>query len=200
MTKLEQKNIKVFYITYTDSKELVGFIDKNKSLLRQNILLFDKLDDEIKSILAQNELEYFVSPNANSLNAKSNKITLESIKEDSLIEQIDEKVINTDIEESKSKVFLRVVRSGESVCSDGDIVVLNRVNSASSIRSSGNVCIYGECHGDIECNGEYMILSTISKGKVIFNGEMITNSMLKYRLNLITTENNELKICDILSF
>ena len=54
-------------------------------------------------------------------------------------------------------------------------------------------------NGDVQCDGEFLILSKITKGKVTFQGDIITANMLKYKLNLIYKDNDELNIKDILS-
>ena len=106
---------------------------------------------------------------------------------------------NIDLSSVKSKLITKLVRSGERIVNNGDILVFNRVNSGAEIDSQNNICIFGECSGDVKCEGEFLILSKIIKGKVMFQGEIITPNMLKYKLNLIYKENNNLNIKDILS-
>lgn len=51
----------------------------------------------------------------------------------------------------------------------------------------------------VDSFGEYMVLSKIAKGKILFQGIAITPNMLKYKLNLITKDKIGPKITDILA-
>ena len=104
-----------------------------------------------------------------------------------------------DLSQIKSQVFTELIRSGKEISGDSDIVVFNRVNSGANIKSSKNVFVFGKCDGNIDCRGEYMVLSKIAKGKILFQGIAITPNMLKYKLNLITKDKIGPKITDILA-
>lgn len=104
-----------------------------------------------------------------------------------------------DLSQIKSQVFTELIRSGKEISGEGDIVVFNRVNSGANIKSSKNVFVFGKCDGNIDCRGEYMVLSKIAKGKILFQGIAITPNMLKYKLNLITKDKIGPKITDILA-
>ena len=80
----------------------------------------------------------------------------ESIKQDSALS-------NENLSSTKSKFITRLVRSGESIVNSGDILVFNRVNSGAMLTSQSNICIFGECNGDVQCDGEFLILSKITK-------------------------------------
>lgn len=96
------------------------------------------------------------------------------------------------------QIFTDLIRSGVEISSDDSIVIFNRVNSGAKINTKQNIFIFGKCDGDVKCDGEYMILSQIANGKVLFNGMAITQNMLKYKLNLIAKEGKiGLKISDI---
>lgn len=106
---------------------------------------------------------------------------------------------DSSLSQIKSQVFTELIRSGKEISGEGDIVVFNRVNSGANIKSSKNVFVFGKCDGNISCNGEYMVLSKIAKGKILFQGIAITPNMLKYKLNLITKDKIGPKITDILA-
>lgn len=96
------------------------------------------------------------------------------------------------------KYFKELIRSGVEIDTNSNIMIFNRVNSGAKIRTNKSVFIFGKCDGDVNCRGEYMILSQIANGKILFNGMAITQSMLKYKLNLIAKDGEiGLKISDI---
>ncbi|RDU65581.1 septum site-determining protein MinC [Helicobacter sp. MIT 14-3879] len=197
MPKIDQKNIQVFHILKDNNiDELKSFISKNYKILQAYLLVFDELDYSLREILDEYSLDYIVPKNMRLNNTYSNIVFNEGNKNN---KKIDNKADNK-TKEIKTKIYRELIRSGVDINSnDEDIVIFSRVNSASNIKSSKNICIYGRCDGNVECNGEYMILSNNTRGKILFNGFAITSNMLKYRLNLITKDNDMLNIIDILS-
>ncbi|MDE6886163.1 MAG: hypothetical protein K2P17_03905 [Helicobacteraceae bacterium] len=211
------------------SEKIKQFIEKNYPILQAYLLLFDELDLELEECLKKHNLDFIKIKNLKLNKDKENTNILDSTlnshthKETSKLDFSNKTESSKNItpdkknssnkdladsatfgnkinnKQSKTKVFKNLIRSGKNISHSDDIVIFNRVNSASSIKSDSNVCIYGDCDGDVECNGEYMILSKITKGKILFNGEIITPNTLQYKLNLITKENGKLKIQDILS-
>ncbi len=206
MLKIDQKNIRVFHIvndgTNSTDEELKQFIAKSLPILQGYLLVFDYLSDDLRAYLDAINIDY-IKPNSLKFTSPkaANPIQSKKIVIDSTSIQNNQKTQDSakDTTNYATKVLQKVVRSGESIKNDGDIVILNRVNSAATIRSNNNICIFGQCDGDVECNGDFMILSSITKGKIVFNGESITANMLKYTLNLIIKENGVLNIKDILS-
>lgn len=203
MIKIDQKNIRIFHILDNDENELKKFIIKNLPILEGYLLVFDNLSDDLKQYLDSNNIDYIKN---NKL--KLNQITpLNTQNTDSKASIKNDKHLNVESNSQtqyckelyKTKFMKKVVRSGENIYNKGDLVILNRVNSASKIVSDNNISIFGDCDGDLECNGEYLILSRINKGKIVFNGEIITPNILKYKLNIIFKEDGKLNIKDILS-
>ncbi|WP_181646771.1 septum site-determining protein MinC [Helicobacter sp. 16-1353] len=192
MPNIDQKNIRIFHILENNNDdELKQFITKNLPILQGYLLVFDNLSDDLKKFLDSNDIDYIKNKHLR-LNAKPPTIEIKKEKPNINNDNLDANI-------SKSKIIQKVVRSGENINNKGDIFVFNRVNSASKIISDGSVLIFGECEGDVECNGEFLILAKITKGKILFQGEIITPNMLKYKLNLIIKENGKLNIKDILS-
>ena len=107
--------------------------------------------------------------------------------------------VDSNASATKAQVFMDLIRSGKEITSEGDIIIFNRVNSGANIKSTKNIFVFGKCDGNIDCRGEYMVLSKIAKGKILFQGIAITPNMLKYKLNLITKDKIGPKITDILA-
>ena len=197
MTKVEQKNISVMHVKYDKDCELEKFINKNIDFLQKYLLLFDFISDSMERYLSELNLKYIL--NDNLIKPKNTIQNKEPIRiESKILPNIESKKEHKN-DKNQTKIINKLIRTGEEINNKGDIVILNKVNSASKISSEGNICIYGRCSGDIICNGEYMILPKKASGKIIFRGDLITPSMLKYELNLIIKEEEKLNIKNILS-
>lgn len=195
MPKIEYKNINVCHIKYENDKDLMSFIDKNLSFATTNTLVFDYLGDDLINKLNSRKIMYILSDNVKFSTRSSFKYEDINHINNNIKSTTDDK--QKESKKNETRILHRVIRSGEYIESSGDIIIFNRVNSTAKIKSDGNIFIYGRCDGDIECNGEYILLSQITNGKIIFNSEIINADMLKYRLNLISKKGNKLIIQDI---
>jgi septum site-determining protein MinC len=50
---------------------------------------------------------------------------------------------------------------------------LQRINAGAKIKSTGNIEIYNECDGLVDCEGDYLIVKKKPKGTILFKGEII---------------------------
>lgn len=199
MPKINQQNIQVFHIPKdNDTNEIISFIEKNYKILQSYLLVLDDLDSTLKECLNKYELDYILPKKMKLGTAYLENIVNVNLAADStknsqnILEKNKDSTLDT-------KIFKDLIRTGADIDEQRDIVVFNRVNSAANIKSSKNICIFGECAGNIKCNGEYMILPKNTKGKILFNGFTIMPNMLKYRLNLIIRNGGILEIKDILA-
>lgn len=161
-----------------------SLIDKNISDLKRDLAVIASDSSKDSAKKGANQANLMANLTANQANPTNPNATNHA---DSALSQI------------KSQVFTELIRSGKEISGDSDIVVFNRVNSGANIKSSKNVFVFGKCDGNIDCRGEYMVLSKIAKGKILFQGIAITPNMLKYKLNLITKDKIGPKITDILA-
>lgn len=225
MAKINQTTIRIFHFLPSNTdEELKVFITKNKPLLQNYLLVFEKISDDLRTFLETCDIDFIqnkhlklnssknppktpikVSTNAESSHIATPQTTTESTLKSTLL-KIQDSLYNTNKDSPtisndnlQTKCIKKLVRSGEILSNKGDIVIFNRVNSASMIKSDNNILIFGDCEGDIECNGEFLILGNITKGKIVFQGEIITPNMLKYQLNLISKDNGQLNIQNLLS-
>ena len=222
MPKIEQRNLQVFFVPKdNDFDELERFVSKNKAMLKLYLLIVEDLNPRLKDLLDKYEIDYIkpknqhfgkkslIDKNISDLQKNLNLITKDSSKDskDSNANQTNQSVDSsnsnatnpTNLSQIKSQVFTELIRSGKEISGEGDIIVFNRVNSGANIKSTKNVFVFGKCDGNIDCRGDFMVLSKIAKGKILFKGLAITPNMLKYKLNLITKDHIGLKIDDILS-
>ena len=226
MPKIEQRNLQVFFVPKdNDFDELERFITKNKAMLKLYLLIVEDLNPPLKELLDKYEIDYIkpknqhfgkkslIDKNISDLQKNLHLITKDSNANrtnqsvDSSVNLANQSVDSSDsnatnpanLSQIKSQVFTELIRSGKEISGEGDIIVFNRVNSGANIKSSKNVFVFGKCDGNIDCRGDFMVLSKIAKGKILFKGLAITPNMLKYKLNLITKDRIGLKIDDILS-
>ena len=225
MPKIQQYNLQVFFISKdNDIDELERFITKNKEMLKLYLIIVEDLTPRLKELLEKYEIDYIkpknqhfgkkslIDKNISDLKRDLAVIASDSSKDSAkkganqpnlLTNQANltnpNALNRADLSQIKSQVFTELIRSGKEISGDSDIVVFNRVNSGANIKSSKNVFVFGKCDGNIDCRGEYMVLSKIAKGKILFQGIAITPNMLKYKLNLITKDKIGPKITDILA-
>jgi len=92
-----------------------------------------------------------------------------------------------------------IIRSGQELRVEGDLLLLNRVNSGATIHTTGNLIITQVVEGDIRCYGSFMMISASPKANIIFNGLIVKNELLENRLNRIELINHRLVITPVLT-
>ncbi len=198
-----QYSVKVFETTINDEIEFKEFFDVNYTLFKDHLILIQgDMSDEIKRYLEDKKLQYL--QNMNLPKGRSRK-ALE--KEFQLLEI--ESFVSKQIAEAKLKklsaklennltVLDGMVRSGRELNIDGDLLLLNRVNSGATINTTGNLIITKVVDGAIRCHGNFMMLTASPKANIVFNGVEVENSLLEDRLNRVELKNNEIIITPVL--
>ena len=151
---MRQKTIRVFEVDNFDN--LVKVVDSKYELIKNYFFLLKKRDKNIEEYLKSKNLSFFI------VNDESFTISKE----------IKEIIIEKEIK-NKTLIFDRIIRSGEEINSKNNLIFLNRINAGAKIKSSGNIEIYGECEGIIECEGDYLIVKRNKKGLIFFRGAEI---------------------------
>jgi septum site-determining protein MinC len=157
---MKQKTLRVFEVD--DFEKLKNIISSKLPLIKKHFFMLKEKNEEIEELLRKNNLNYFI------LNGESFTSQKEITPQIRIIEK--EKVI---VDKSKTKIFDKIIRSGEEIVSEDNLVFLNRINAGAKIQCEGNVEVFAENEGVIVCNGEYIIIKKNVKGTVIFNGENI---------------------------
>jgi septum site-determining protein MinC len=180
--KAKQKKIRVFDIVVDKEAKFFEFMDKNLLLVKDYLLLVEgEVTPKIKEFLETNGLCFVLSNGCNIKkidSVETAKTTSTSEKSPALEPSkpqviIQEQVVYQESPANKTKVINKPVRSGEVIEHDGDIVVFSRVNSGAKVISEGNISIFETIDGIVEANGEYLILNSIGKGYVVFNGDIL---------------------------
>lgn len=192
----KQYSVKIFEVNLEDESEFISFFDKNYIIFRNHLIsIHGNVSDNIKNYLKEKNLKYIV--NTELPKARATK-TVEIGKEE-------DKEVKKEVEtpkEQKVQDNLRVidtlVRSGQELKINGDLLLLNRVNSGGSIVIDGNLIITQIVEGDIRCNGNFMMLKASPKANIVFHNVEVDNAYLKERLNRVELKNNEITITPVL--
>ena len=158
---MRQKTIRVFEVDNFDN--LVKVVESKYELIKNYFFLLKKRDKKIEEYLKLKNLSFFIVNDEGFIYNK-----------DTLNKEIKEIVIEKEvIKENKTLIFDRIIRSGEEINSKNSLIFLNRINAGAKIKSSGNIEVYGECEGMIECEGDYLIVKRNKKGLIFFRGAEI---------------------------
>ena len=198
----KQYSVKVFEVNIEEESEFISFFDKNYIIFRNHLISINgNVSQNIKNYLDEKNLKYLI--NAELPRAKATKtieINKEKINnEEKPKEVIEEKeVVQEQKVQDNLKVIDTLVRSGQELKINGDLLLLNRVNSGGSIVIDGNLIITQIVEGYVRCNGNFMMLKASPKAIIIFHNVEVDNSYLKERLNRVELKNNEITITPVL--
>ncbi len=92
------------------------------------------------------------------------------------------------------KIVRQALRSGQSVCYDGSLLLTERINSGAQVAALGSVIALGPVEGNISSTGECVIVPPIRRGTLLFHGHTIENDALIHPLNKITFVDNQVVI------
>ena len=162
---MRQKRVTLFEVD--DFENLKNVVEKKYALVKNAIFLLKDADSEIENFLKSKNISYFVQKKAIASFSEVNNVQKKEI-------EIIEKVVEIP---KKTKVFKKVIRAGEEIESDDNMVFLERINPGAVVKSSGNIEIFADNLGRVECDGEYVI---IKKGKVVFHKEEIEVNRLSF--------------------
>lgn len=186
--KTKQSSVKVLDITLTNNDEFVTFFDRNYVVFQNHlIVLHGESNAFIEKYLNDKKLNFMVNA---------------AFKKARPIQEIQVQETRTPILEPKAKTTLKVldklVRSGQELNIESDLLLLNRVNSGGTININGNLIITEIVEGSIRCNGDFMMLQSSSKANIVFHEVEVDNKYLTQRLNRVELKNNEITITPVL--
>jgi len=185
--KVKQNNIKAFDIEIEDEVEFFSYFNKNLPLLQSHLMVLrGNVSQGVKAYL-QNKKVAFVDANEVSLATKrAKKIEAEIVvKKVATKESVQPQKEQVDC--PKSLLINKTVRSGEIIDNSGDIVVIGRINSGAKIISEQNVQVFGIIEGDVEAQGEYIILEGMGvSAHVSLRNESIDATKCRFNLTLVT--------------
>ncbi|MBN2782694.1 MAG: hypothetical protein JXQ66_05585 [Campylobacterales bacterium] len=191
--KTKQYSAKIFEIDLDSEDSFISFFDKNHQLFQNHLIVVNGDESQsIKEYLNGKNLAYLFNKKIPKANKEKEILFEEEKKEEKKEEPLKEQI------KSNIKVLDKLVRSGQELVIDGDLLLLNRVNSGGSIIINGTLIITQIVDGDIRCDGDFMMLQTSDKANVVFHGVEVDNKYLKEKLNRVELINDEIKITPVL--
>jgi septum formation inhibitor MinC len=190
-------------IALTDENEFISFFDTNYNLFKDHLIVINGNPSvNIEEYLNEKELKFLFNvtlPKGKGRKAvdqeiqdQKNKLIAKQEELEAELSKLSDKVQNN------LTVLDTLVRSGQELKIDGDLLLLNRVNSGASIYINGNLIITQIVEGSIRCNGNFMMLKASPKANIVFHDVEVDNSFLKERLNRVELKNNEIVITPVL--
>ena len=201
--KSNQYSVKIYETQIDDEKEFMRFFDTNYTLFKDHLILIQgELPKRIETYLKVKSLKYLHNialPKGRTRKALEEELHAEKA-ENAVSQQMTEaKLEKLSIQlQNNLTVLDDMIRSGRELNIEGDLLLLNRVNSGATINALGNVIITKIVEGAIRCNGNFMMLMASPKANIIFHGVEVENRLLEDRLNRVELKNNEIIITPVL--
>jgi septum site-determining protein MinC len=198
----KQYSVKVFECSVDNEDEFIDFFETNYTLFKDHLIVINgEISNRIKEYLNSKALIF-----ANNLRLPKGR-TRRALEEEILAEMrecnLEKHLAQMEIEklsnrlQNNLRVYDEIIRSGRELNIDGDLLLLNRVNSGANIYVSGNFIATKLVEGFVWCNGNFMILSASPKATIIFKGVELDNNYLKGRLNRVEYKNQEIVITPV---
>jgi len=199
----KQYSIKVYETTITDEKKFIDFFNSNHTLFKDHLIVIQgELSSTIQEYLENKNLKYLqnmVLPKGRTRKALEKELKAE--KTDAAVSQ---QITQNELERLSNQlqnnltVLDEMIRSGKELSIEGDLLLLNRVNSGATIITTGNLIITKVVEGAIRCHGNFMMLTASPKANIVFHDVEVDNTLLEDRLNRVELKNNEIIITPVL--
>lgn len=220
--KNRQYSLKVLETSITDEEKFISFFDTNYMLFKDHLISIQgEISTKIQNYLTQKELIYvhdMALPQGRSRKALEEELQLgkdpqeselykqleAQLEEEQKENAVNQQVAKAEIAKLTQKltrnfvVMDTMVRSGREISIEGDLLLLNRVNSGATINTTGNLIITQVVEGSVRCNGNFMMITVSPKANIVFNGVEVDNALLTDKLNRIELKNREIFITPVL--
>ena len=201
--RTKQYSVKVCEMALVNEDEFISFFEINYILFKDHLIVISgEMTKKVEAYLKQKELQYLV--NANLPKGQGRVAIEKEIQEQKEQHQIEQEQKELELSklsnklQNNLKVRDTLVRSGQELNIDGDLLLLNRVNSGATIIINGNLIITQIVDGAIRCHGNFMMLQASPKANIVFNDIEIDNTSLNERLNKVEFINNQIVITPVL--
>jgi septum site-determining protein MinC len=193
--KTKQYSLKVFEVVLEDEEKFISFFDKNYLFFQNHLISIEgEKSEKIESYLKEKKLTYIF--NVNLPKKPITKKESVPLPKENPAEEKKEEPQKT--QKKHLQVLDKLIRSGQELNIDGDLLLLNKVNSGGSIIINGTLIITEVVHGSIRCNGNFMMLQASEKANILFHDVVIDNTLLQDKLNRVELINNEIVITPVL--
>ncbi len=201
--KGNQFSVKVYETVVENEEQFIAFFDNNYTLFKDHLIsIRGVLSKDIRAYLKSKELNYVHNktiPRSRTRKEVESELLREKLKIEESQKQVEEDLekLSSQIENNLT-VLDTIVRSGREIKIEGDLLLLNRVNSGASIETGGNLIMTEVVEGNIRCNGNFIMMGISPKANIIFNGIVVENNLLKDKLNKIELINHRLVVTSVL--
>ena len=142
---MRQKTIRVFEVE--EFKNLKNVIESKYELVKNHYFLLKEPNSEIEEFLKAKKLSFFIV-NSEVFTSKKEITPKIEVIEKEIIKKIKPQTI----------IYDKIIRSGEEIKSEDNLIFLNRINAGAKIVSTGNIELFNECEGYVSCDGDYLIV------------------------------------------
>ncbi len=198
-----QYSVKVFELTIEDENQVINFFNANHSIFKDHLIVVNgAMSKNIEKYLKEMNLSFL--HNVELPKGRNRKALEEEIKLTTIEDKVRQLMMEQELEKLSDKlqnnleVCDKLLRSGQEMKTDKDLLLLNRVNSGATIITSGNLIITGQVSGTVKCSGSFMMLGATSRANVLFHGVGIDNKLLEAKLNRIEFVGNEIIVTPLL--
>ena len=195
--------MKVYETKVDDEAKFMAFFDANYTLFKDHLIVIDgDLSQTIETYLTVKKLAYM--HNVTLPKGRTRKALEEEFRSEQVESAVSQQMAEAKVEKLSSQlqnnltVLDTMIRSGRELNIDGDLLLLNRVNSGATINTLGNLIVTKVVEGSIRCNGNFMMLTASPKANIVFHGVEVENALLENRLNRVELKNNEIIITPVL--
>ena len=193
--KTRQYSVKVFEIELTDEAKFIAFFEKNYQFFQNHLIVINGEENkQIQEYLNTKQLKHVF--NLTLPKRGADRGTTTPIPPEPAVQK--ETTKPKEKIQTNLKVLDKLIRSGQELKIDGDLLLLNRVNSGGSIIIKGTLIITQIVDGSIRCDGNFMMLQASHKANIVFHGVEVDNKFLQDKLNRVELINNEIVITPVL--
>ena len=201
--KSKQYSLKVYETTITDELQFMDFFDNNYTLFKDHLIVIKgECSSKIQKYLDNKKLIYLYDIDLPK--GRTRKALEKELKSEHTDVIISAQIAQSEVDRLSSQlqnnltVLDEMIRSGRELDIKGDLLLLNRVNSGATIKTTGNMIITKVVEGSIRCLGNFMMLTASPKANIVFHGVEVDNTLLADRLNRVELKNNEIIITPVL--
>jgi len=201
--KSKQYSVKVYETSISDESKFMEFFDSNYTLFKDHLILIQgSISEKIETYLKSKNLKYL--NDIDLPKGRTRKALEEELKSEKVDAAVSKQIAQNEFNRLSNQlqnnltVLDEMVRSGREIDIQGDLLLLNRVNSGATIKTTGNLIITKVVEGAIRCHGNFMMLTASPKANIVFHDVEVDNSLLEDRLNRVELKNNEIIITPVL--
>jgi septum formation inhibitor MinC len=201
--KSKQYSVKVYETSVTDELEFMAFFDKNYTLFKDHLIVIQgECSPKIKKYLDSKNLKFLnnvVLPKGRTRKALEEELEAERVHAavSAQIAQNELQKLSKQLQNNLT-VLDEMIRSGRELKIEGDLLLLDRVNSGATVCTTGNLIITKVVEGAIRCDGNFMLITASPKANIVFHDVEVDNRLLEDRLNRVELKNNEIIITPVL--